>query len=157
MRISQANEDCQRAPNHQSPSSQRTQATLRLKDLPLRGKLPKKVRLRTRHEFRRIQREGQRFQGNLLVFQFIRENLAYPRLGITVSKQFGPAVMRNLLKRRLREVFRLEKHLFPPGLSLHVSPRPQIARPTFEQIKSDFNLLLELLNKKLIDPVKGID
>lgn len=146
MRISQANEDRQRAPNHQSPSSEQTQATLRL-----RGRFPKKLRLRTRFEFRRIQREGRRFQGNFLTFQFIRENLSYPRLGITVSKQFGVATLRNLLKRRLREVFRLEKHCFPPGLCLHVTPRPKIAMPTFEQIQSDFTLLLTSLNKNLVN------
>lgn len=142
MRISQANEECQRAPNHQSPSSKWAQATL-----CLRGKFPKQVRLRTRFEFRKIQREGRKFQGSFLNFQFVRENFIYPRLGMTVSKQFGSAALRNLLKRRIREVFRLAKHLFPAGLSLHVAPRPKTTMPTFEQVQADFTFLLEHLQK----------
>src|SRR5689334_11000866 len=107
MRLSQANEDCQRASNHQPPPPKRSQATL-----CVRQTFPKKVRLRTRQEFRKAQREGKRFQGHFLVFQYASENFSYARLGITVSKQFGSAVLRNLLKRRIRESFRLLKHQF---------------------------------------------
>lgn len=140
MRLSQANEDRQRAPNHQPTSSERTQATLRL-----RQRFPKQVRLRNRLEFRKVQKEGRRIQGFFLVFQFTKENFSYPRLGVTVSKQFGSAVLRNLLKRRLREVFRVEKHRLPPGICLHIAPKPKTAMPTLQQIQADFTLLLDQL------------
>lgn len=138
MRLSQANEDCQRASNHQSPSTHRTQTTL-----CLRQTFPKKVRLRTRQEFRRVQREGKRLLGKFLIFQHSSENFNYSRLGITVSKQYGPAVLRNLFKRRIREVFRKLKHRLPEGLVIHASPRPSTERPTLTQIEADFTLLLE--------------
>ncbi len=138
MRLSQANEDCQRASNHQSPSTHRTQTTL-----CLRQTFPKKVRLRTRQEFRRVQREGKRLLGKFLIFQYSSENFNYTRLGITVSKQFGPAVLRNLFKRRIREVFRKLKHRLPIGLVIHASPRPSTERPTLTQVEADFTLLLE--------------
>jgi ribonuclease P protein component len=145
MRFSQANEDCQRASNHQPPSSERSQAALRLKQ-----RFPKSVRLRTRQEFRRLQREGKRLQGLFLVFQIASENFNCPRLGITVSKQFGSAVSRNLFKRRIREVFRREKHRLPPGLKVHVSPRHGAGQPTLAQVKNDFSLVIDTV-KSLIN------
>ncbi len=136
MRLSKANEDSQRASNHQSPPPDRPQTAL-----CLRRRFPKTARLRTRQEFRRVQRQGRRIQGLFLIFQFTSENFNDIRLGMTVSKQFGHAVSRNRLKRRIREVFRLEKHRLPKGLSLHVSPRPGIALPSTKQIQEDFNIL----------------
>lgn len=138
MRLSQANEDCQRASNHQSPSTYRTQTTL-----CLRQTFPKKVRLRKRQDFRRVQREGKRLLGKFLIFQFSSENFNFPRLGITVSKQFGSAVMRNLFKRRIRDVFRRLKHRLPQGLVINASPRPGAAQPTFAEVEADFTLFLE--------------
>lgn len=136
MRLSQANEDSQRASNHQPPPPERSQATLRI-----RNRFPRSIRLRTRQEFKRVQREGKRLQAHFLVFQYASENFTYPRLGITVSKQFGSAVSRNLFKRRIREVFRLIKHQLPIGLRVHVSPRHGAGQPTLKQVEADFSLL----------------
>jgi ribonuclease P protein component len=140
MRLPQANEDSQRASNHQPPPPERSQATLRLKN-----RFPKTVRLRTRQEFKRVQREGKRFVAQFLVFQYASENFNYPRLGITVSKQFGSAVSRNLFKRRIREVFRKLKAQFPRGLKVHVSPRHSAGQATLKQVETDFILLLDVL------------
>ncbi len=107
-------------------------------------RFPKTARLRTRAEFRHIQREGKRLMGKFLCFQSIHENFMRPssssRLGITVSKQFGSAVARNLFKRRVREVFRLQKSHFPCDLQLHISPvRKGVGLPTVQQVEEDFN------------------
>ena len=92
-----------------------------------------------------MQREGKRLPAQFLVFQYSSENFTYPRLGISVSKQFGSAVSRNLFKRRIREVFRQLKAQLPPGLKVHVSPRHGIGQPTLTQVKVDFSLLLDTL------------
>src|SRR3569832_1340861 len=125
MWLPQAHEDSQRASNYQPPSTDRAQATLRV-----RQNFPKKVRLRKRSEYRKVQREGRRLHGKFLIFQTLSENFNYPRLGITVSKQFGSAVARNLYKRRVREVFRQLKGRLPSGLAIHVSPKSGVPMPT---------------------------
>lgn len=133
MWLSQAHEDSQRASNHQPSPKSRSQASVSLKK-----DFPKKVRLRKRPEFRKVQKEGKRLLGKFLIFQTLNENFNYSRLGITVSKQFGSAVTRNLYKRRIREVFRSLKDRLPPGLTIHVSPQQGKKLPTVNDIAADF-------------------
>ena len=58
--------------------------------------------------------------------------LGYPRLGLSVSRKVGGAVVRNRWKRLLREAFRLRRHELPAGIDLVVIPRqevePELAR-----------------------------
>lgn len=79
--------------------------------------------------------------GQWVVFDVLNEKNSYHRLGITVSKWFGPAHLRNLFKRRTREVFRLNQSLLPLGTTVHVSPRQAGIVPTLSQLIEDFALL----------------
>ena len=56
------------------------------------------------------------------------------RIGITVSKKLGGAVVRNRVRRRLREVYRLHEEQFAPGWDIVVVARSRC-------IKSDFQTL----------------
>ncbi len=60
--------------------------------------------------------------GRLLVFG-CPNGLAYPRLGLSVSRKVGKAVVRNRWKRLLREAFRLSRQQLPVGIDLVVIPR----------------------------------
>jgi len=53
-------------------------------------------------------------------------DLAFPRLGISISRTVGTAPRRNRIKRLLREAFRLMQHDFPSGYDLVVVPRPHV-------------------------------
>lgn len=66
---------------------------------------PKAARIRRRREFLSLGRTGDRRRTESFIF------LSHPatggaRLGLTVSRKVGSAVVRNRLKRRIREVFR---------------------------------------------------
>lgn len=50
--------------------------------------------------------------------------LDHPRLGLSVGRKVGNAVVRNRLKRLIREAFRLMQHDFPRGYDLIVVIRP---------------------------------
>jgi ribonuclease P protein component len=64
----------------------------------------------------------------LLVFAGTSD-LSYPRLGLSVSRKVGGAVVRNRWKRRIREAFRLTRTDLPQGVDLVVIPRATVEPP----------------------------
>lgn len=76
-------------------------------------RFPKACRILQRREFLRIQGQGQRVHSRHLVFQFLPGEGPESRLGITVSKKVGNAVVRNRIKRWIREAFRRHPELRP--------------------------------------------
>lgn len=72
--------------------------------------------------------------------------LQNPRLGMAVSKRVGTAVVRNKLRRRIREIFSARSsNLGGEGYDLVVSVRPAAASAEFEDLESEFDRALERL------------
>lgn len=83
---------------------------------------------------------GRRHVGRWLVF-FVRP-AAGPRarLGVTITKKTGSAVVRNRLRRRLRELFR-RSGSFPAPVDVVVNVRPGAERTEFAELARDFERL----------------
>jgi ribonuclease P protein component len=86
-----------------------------------RERLPRTARVRLRSEYLAIQNRGRRVSGAQLLL-FARAGAG--RLGITVSRKVGGAVVRNRVKRWVRDCFRRRRDDFPRGLDLVVVARP---------------------------------
>jgi ribonuclease P protein component len=71
-------------------------------------------------------------------------DLTHSRLGLSVPKRVGTAPRRNLIKRRLREAFRLLQHDFPRGYDLII-----VVRPHEPQMLADYQRLLSSMMVKL--------
>jgi ribonuclease P protein component len=82
-------------------------------------------KLRSASDFLRVKKAGGRYRTPHFGVNFLDNELPYHRFGMVVQKRFWHAVNRNLIKRRLREWFRLHKDLLPlPGKDIVVMARP---------------------------------
>jgi ribonuclease P protein component len=79
------------------------------------SRLTRSERIQRRRDFRRAYDEGRRTAGSLLVVFCAPNDLACHRLGITATRRVGGAVVRNRVRRRIREGFRRMKGSLPAG------------------------------------------
>ncbi|AWM41529.1 Ribonuclease P protein component [Gemmata obscuriglobus] len=87
-------------------------------------KYPQTHHMKTPAEFERCYTRKRSAADGLLVVYACENGLAHPRLGCSVSRKVGNAVMRNRYKRLFREAFRLSQHDLPQGVDLILIPRP---------------------------------
>ena len=103
---------------------------------------PKKYRLRKRKEFEYVFKNGKRICGRGLICYWLEDELMGSKLGIVVSRKVGCAVVRNKIKRYIREYYRLHRPYFKKVGALIVVARPQIAGWTHEEIDAELESLL---------------
>jgi ribonuclease P protein component len=102
-------------------------------------------RLRKRREFEECYASGLRVSGrHILVFLLSGEAPSGPRLGVSVSRRVGSAVVRNRVRRRLREIFRRSRPLFR-GLPVRVvvNARPSAGSASADELSGDFRSTVE--------------
>ena len=111
--------------------------------------LPKE-RLRRRAEYQRCYQQGRRRHGPLATLHVIEpeSGVNYPRLGITVTRKVGGAVVRHRIKRQIREIYRRwdERRLLAPyDIVVHVKPAARGAE--FVELQREIRRLLRPLLK----------
>ena len=102
---------------------------------PSGERFPRWCRLIHRNEYHRAFREGRRISLPGIKIVVAPNELGRARLGLAVSRKVGNAVVRNRMKRRLREIFRRQRHLFPHPIDIVVVPYAGSARFSFEELK----------------------
>lgn len=97
--------------------------------------------------------DGYSARNGLLILYMSRNDCGYPRLGVSIGKIHGNAVVRNRLKRLLREVFRQNQDRIPADfdyLLLVSHKKGKENQPTFEQVKKSFIYLVNsILNNRI--------
>ena len=106
---------------------------------PKRLRLGRASRLRQSRDFARLRQQGERLALGCLIANWnkLPEGGA-SRLGVVTSRKVGCAVVRNRVRRLLRESFRLHQHEFGQPMELILVARPSIANRTFSEVEKDF-------------------
>ncbi|MHC5060439.1 MAG: ribonuclease P protein component [Planctomycetota bacterium] len=121
----------------------------------------KNQRLKTNEQFRAVLARKCCVGNDLFRLYVAANECGYPRLGVSVSRKCGSSVVRNRLKRRVREVFRRRQHNIAANFdyllifSQKMSKKSKsgacsaIAGLTFERLNEAFLVLAEQAVKKL--------
>lgn len=98
-------------------------------------------RIRERRDFLRVSRDGVRSNSpSFVLLAAPRRNAdqgEHPRLGITASRRVGPAVVRSLVKRRIREWFRHHREDLPLSRDIVVIARPSAATAPWAALEAE--------------------
>jgi ribonuclease P protein component len=105
----------------------------------IRFRFSQSSRLNRASEFRLVKASGKSWAGKYLVLAILaRKTEAAPRIGIIATKRLGNAVSRNQVRRRIREIFRLNQHRIQRGFWIVTIARLSSETATFEELQRDW-------------------
>lgn len=110
------------------------------------------ITVKENYEFRRIYRKGKSAVSPQLVIYCQRNRRGHSRLGVSVSTKLGCAVVRNRVRRRIREIYRLNKAKMLPGYDLIVVARVRAVETDYQKLDRTYLRLLEQLDLLREDP-----
>lgn len=110
-------------------------------------RFPKTARLRQTKDFTRVREHGKSAQARLIRVGLLRTGGDEPpKVGIITSRRVGGAVVRNKVRRRLREILKFCLPQIPAGLLVVVVAKSTAAVASFEQLKAEWLLLARRLS-----------
>lgn len=113
--------------------------------------LPRESRMRRPEEFRLVMRTGRRAGASLLSGHLLAGRPApATRVGFIVSRAVGSAVVRNRVKRRLRELMRVRIVALPEGCMLVVRAHPAAAGARQAELAADLDLVINRLLRRQV-------
>jgi len=102
-------------------------------------RLPSTLRIKASRDFARLKREGASHQGRFLVLSVLHDSSVAPfRFGLVTTRRLGPAVVRNRIRRRLREVVRDQQLRIKPGVMIVIIARWRSPDASLEDLKRDW-------------------
>jgi len=104
---------------------------------------PREARLVRRGEFDAVYRAGKRRSSSHFTVFFRANELPQSRFGFSIKKALGGAVVRNRIRRRLREVVRCHRLEIPAGWDIVIHPKSSVARAEFAALAADLLRLLK--------------
>ena len=102
--------------------------------------------LKKNSDFRRLYSRGKSAVTPYMVVYCRRSKEKNNRLGYTVSTKLGHAVVRNKIRRRLREIYRLHESQFRPGWDLVVVARSRAVDAPYKKLEGAYLSLAEKLD-----------
>jgi ribonuclease P protein component len=116
--------------------------------------------MRSPEEFKRVMRSGRRAGGATLSGHLLATGTglvpedASPKVGFVVSRAVGSAVVRNRVKRRLRELMRRQLASLPGGCLLVVRAHPAAAGASQAELAADLDLVLGRLMRRQVGALR---
>ncbi|WP_423837264.1 ribonuclease P protein component [Tepidanaerobacter syntrophicus] len=105
--------------------------------------LKKALRLTKNLEFINVYKSGRRISSPFFVMYIKKNDLGYSRLGVSVSKKVGKSVVRNKIKRQIKEIIRKNYDFINSGWDIVFSVKPAAVQLNYAQIEKEIISLLK--------------
>ena len=112
---------------------------------------PRSGRLLRHSDFDRVYKQGRRqFSSHMTVF-YLRQSEGGARIGFTVGKVLGGAVVRNRIKRRLREAVRQRRSVLAEigAVDVVINPKKSVLKVDFAVLENEISGAFEAIQKSL--------
>jgi ribonuclease P protein component len=104
---------------------------------------PREARLVRRGEFDAVYRAGKRRSSSHFTVFFRANQLPVSRFGFSIKKALGGAVVRNRIRRRVREIVRCHRTEIPAGWDIVIHPKSTVAGAEFAALTGDLVRLMK--------------
>jgi len=101
------------------------------------------VTLKKNYEFAKVFNKGSFYVGRHIIVYVLPNKQSFNRLGISVSKKAGKAVIRNKKKRLIREVYRIYENCIYNGYDIVIAARGEEDVPKYTSLLKEFKYLIK--------------
>jgi ribonuclease P protein component len=108
--------------------------------------MEKKYRLRKNLEFKKVYSGGKNYWNRNLTLYKKKNNLEETRFGITITKKVGKAVIRNKIRRRIKEIYRKNLYRIKSGYDLIFIPKQNVVDISYKELESAMIHILKISN-----------
>lgn len=114
--------------------------------------MEKKHRLRSNMEFKKVYKYGKNYWNRNLILYVKKNDLGYTRVGYSITTKIGNSVVRNKIRRQMKEIYRLNFHLVKNNYDLIFIPKKNVVDISYKKLESamiHIMSLAKLLKKKV--------
>ncbi|MDI3480858.1 MAG: ribonuclease protein component [Tepidanaerobacteraceae bacterium] len=101
------------------------------------------LRLTKNFEFKNVYRAGKRLSCPYFNVYIKENDLKTARLGVSISKKIGKSVVRNRIKRRIKELFRHNIENIKKGIDIIISIKKDISKMDYKDLKREIKNILK--------------
>lgn len=100
--------------------------------------------LRKNIEFKRVYKNGKNYWNRNLILYVKKNDYDYNRVGFSITKKVGNSVVRNKIRRRLKEIYRLNIHNLNSGYDLIFIPKNNTVDISYQELESAMLHILKI-------------
>lgn len=104
--------------------------------------LGREFRITASRDYNNIYKNGKKIPGRFIILYVMNNQLERNRYGIVTSSKVGKAVVRNRVKRRLRDLVRRMDPALKPGHDLVLVVRHHAGSAEYEQLAKDLSIVI---------------
>lgn len=101
-------------------------------------------RLRNNMEFKKVYNGGKNYWNRNLILYAKKNNMEYTRVGYSITKKIGNSVVRNKVRRRMKEIYRLNFDNLKDGYDLIFIPKRNVVDISYKEMESAMLHILRL-------------